>query len=184
MTTPSEHARFVRRQRHDWWTAERKAQLVDLLKVPEIKAMEIADKLGNGATKMSVIGFCNRNGLKLPLQSGSHGRPKGPPKPARHRGRQAAWALQRTPPKQERFAMSVIDLPHTWHCQVAELDNERCRWPYGDPGTPGFYFCGLPEADMTLRIPYCATHMRQAYHRQSGGRIQARSKYDPMVSAA
>lgn len=38
-----------------------------------------------------------------------------------------------------------------------------CLWPIGDPGTPGFHFCGAH--DLVGRKPYCAAHAAIAYER-------------------
>ncbi|MGH7119641.1 MAG: GcrA family cell cycle regulator [Acetobacteraceae bacterium] len=37
-----------------------------------------------------------------------------------------------------------------------------CCWPLGDPGMPGFHFCGAVAA---LGKPYCAAHAQLAYVR-------------------
>jgi hypothetical protein len=42
---------------------------------------------------------------------------------------------------------------------VVALAWEACRWPYGDPGRPGFRFCGDP----IVRRSYCARHGAMAY---------------------
>jgi hypothetical protein len=39
----------------------------------------------------------------------------------------------------------------------------RCLWSYGDPGTPGFSFCGAPSI---VDNSYCAVHAAQAYDRK------------------
>jgi GcrA cell cycle regulator len=36
----------------------------------------------------------------------------------------------------------------------------QCRWPFGDPGDPGFHFC---EAQAMPGKPYCAEHYARAY---------------------
>lgn len=43
---------------------------------------------------------------------------------------------------------------------VDALTRTNCRWPYGDPGAPGFHFCG---AHAVSRHPYCGPHHRLAY---------------------
>lgn len=35
-----------------------------------------------------------------------------------------------------------------------------CDWPHGEPGTPGFRFCGAERGDVLS--PYCADHYRQS----------------------
>jgi GcrA cell cycle regulator len=47
--------------------------------------------------------------------------------------------------------------------RLPELTNESCRWPLGHPGTARFLFCGVPEANLELGIPYCRRHLRRAY---------------------
>ena len=44
-----------------------------------------------------------------------------------------------------------------------ELTNDSCRWPYGQPGTKMFHFCGAPGADLEGGRPYCERHARRAY---------------------
>lgn len=43
---------------------------------------------------------------------------------------------------------------------VNDLTRTNCRWPYGDPGTAGFHFCG---AHALNRRPYCGPHHQLAY---------------------
>ncbi|WP_239016077.1 GcrA family cell cycle regulator, partial [Novacetimonas hansenii] len=38
--------------------------------------------------------------------------------------------------------------------------SQSCCWPLGDPGTPGFHFCGAPPLPGK---PYCAEHAQLAY---------------------
>jgi GcrA cell cycle regulator len=43
---------------------------------------------------------------------------------------------------------------------LAELPDDACRWPSGDPAEPDFAFCGCPS----LRgLPYCADHYAGAF---------------------
>lgn len=46
---------------------------------------------------------------------------------------------------------------------LLDLTNDTCRWPHGEPGKRGFFFCGAPDADLEGGRPYCARHMRRAY---------------------
>ena len=43
---------------------------------------------------------------------------------------------------------------------LLQLTPRCCRWPIGDPGKPGFHFCGQPK--LTGR-PYCQTHLDRAF---------------------
>jgi GcrA cell cycle regulator len=40
------------------------------------------------------------------------------------------------------------------------LEQNECRWPYGNPRRKDFYYCG--KLSVAGR-PYCAFHMRQAF---------------------
>jgi len=44
-------------------------------------------------------------------------------------------------------------------------DTTGCRFPHGDPGKPGFGFCG---AKRVPGRPYCAFHMAVAYRKPTG----------------
>lgn len=49
--------------------------------------------------------------------------------------------------------------------EVVTLDKLRpgmCAWPIGDPGAPGFHFCGEKSTESK---PYCEPHCEQAYVR-------------------
>jgi GcrA cell cycle regulator len=54
--------------------------------------------------------------------------------------------------------------------QVIKLDALRagmCSWPFGDPGSESFHFCGEPTLPGK---PYCAQHCAQAYVKASKDR--------------
>lgn len=49
--------------------------------------------------------------------------------------------------------------------EVITMDKLRpgmCAWPIGDPGMPGFHFCGGKAVEGK---PYCLSHCEQAYVR-------------------
>lgn len=51
---------------------------------------------------------------------------------------------------------------------ILELGERMCRWPFGDPKSPDFHFCGNPTLE---NLPYCAEHAPVAYQtRQPGNR--------------
>lgn len=39
-----------------------------------------------------------------------------------------------------------------------------CEWPFGDPGEPGFNFCGAP---VFAHAPYCQEHLLRAHRKQA-----------------
>lgn len=50
-----------------------------------------------------------------------------------------------TLPQQQKYLM----------LQLPDLENEHCRWPFGDPKQPGFGFCGCARISGSS---YCAEH--------------------------
>ena len=85
-----------------------------------------------GVTKNAVVGKVHRLGL-----------PK----------RQSP--IQRKPAKKKKAPEPEI-------ITMDKLRNDMCAWPIGDPGLPGFHFCG---AKSTEGKPYCEPHCEQAYVR-------------------
>lgn len=51
--------------------------------------------------------------------------------------------------------------------KLIELENHNCRWPFGDPLTELFYFCGEVGADFKDGRPYCGFHRRKSTDRTS-----------------
>jgi GcrA cell cycle regulator len=49
----------------------------------------------------------------------------------------------------------IDSLDYPYRCHLLDLTNETCRFPIGSPGTPEFFFCGNPQADLAVRVPYC-----------------------------
>jgi len=52
----------------------------------------------------------------------------------------------------------------------AAVNGRQCCWPIGEPGEPGFHFCGAAPQE---RSPYCAAHHGLAYVRYRDRREQA-----------
>lgn len=44
--------------------------------------------------------------------------------------------------------------------EMANLKQNQCRWPIGDPDSEDFHFCGKP---VFVGKPYCYEHCKQAY---------------------
>lgn len=66
-----------------------------------------------------------------------------------------------------------LQIPEAQRRQLLELNESTCRWPVGDPGSPGFFFCGatpMPEK------PYCDKHCAVAYDKPATGKSQEKHK--------
>jgi GcrA cell cycle regulator len=55
--------------------------------------------------------------------------------------------------------------------RLETLGFDMCSWPSGEPGTPGFRFCGRPAVQDK---PYCAEHCARAYVRVTKERAAPR----------
>lgn len=145
------------------WTDNR-VELLRSLYADGLSASQIAWELG--VTRNAVIGKVNRLGLV-------------------RRGKTPVRSLKRKPDsermiKVKRLAkfgnndfrmveaneldtdsmreLSHDDIPLAQRKQLLQLGPNDCRWPYGDPGQPGFFFCG----DAILQgacFPYCTFHL-------------------------
>lgn len=62
----------------------------------------------------------------------------------------------------ESLACSVAPSAAEKPARQAQGREMACCWPLGDPGTPGFHFCGAVAA---LGKPYCVAHAQLAYIR-------------------
>jgi GcrA cell cycle regulator len=54
----------------------------------------------------------------------------------------------------------VSTIPKSQRKTVETLNANDCRWPYGDPMSADFHFCGHRKTDGK---PYCDAHMRLAF---------------------
>lgn len=129
--------------RHTPWTDECDA-LMRKLFAEKRPVSKIAAELG--LTRNSVIGRLHRAGL-------SRGRvPRAKPDPnAPKRPRAVRPVLQ--PP------VDASSIPIEQRRSIFELTDHTCRWPFGDPQLPGFFFCG---AEPEHASSYCPQHTREA----------------------
>jgi GcrA cell cycle regulator len=139
-----------------------------------VSTAEIGRRMG--ISKNAVVGKAHRLNL-APRPSPIRRMPGAVPSPQPARGA-ARPAVPRpspmmastpgaTRPPVERPAPVVPMRPPP---QPLRLGNNTCCWPIGDPGTPGFRFCGAPAL---LGKPYCAEHAALAYVRVKDRREDA-----------
>ena len=146
------------------WTEER-IDLLTRLWTEGLSASQIAAELGGSASRSAVISKARR--LRL-VHGGAKG--TGTPSPRKLTRAPDQPLTAKPPPARPRSPASVTaDQQPTTQGDVAaqppgvtimELRDAMCRWPLGDPTTPGFRFCG---ARPTTDLPYCAHHAEIAY---------------------
>jgi hypothetical protein len=117
-------------------------------------AIMINERFDAACTRNSVIGITWR--MKMRKGAGVH--PSHELKQKRpKRGAMMNIKPEWKPLEYKGPRVSGIQCP----CQVVDLEQFNCRWPYGDPREEGFHFCGavvVPEGQ------YCPAHTQQAFH--------------------
>lgn len=165
-----------------YWTAEQDALLRKLWADPDMSTTQIAGTMGF-ASRNKVIGRAYRIGLEKRKPGNRH--------TFKHKGGEQTGLVQRLnngTPLRSQFSVKIDhskstppeppppldvagpDIPAAQRCTISSLTNETCRWPIGDPGTPGFFFCGHASANVDGGQPYCAAHAKRAFSGQ-GGRV-------------
>jgi GcrA cell cycle regulator len=145
------------------WTDDR-VELLKKLWSDGLSASQIAAELG-GITRNAVIGKVHRLGLS--------GRAKSPASAApRTRKARSAGNMMRVarPIIRGNTALvyefepehepELLEIPAGQRKTILQLNEQTCRWPVGDPGSPDFFFCGGESAH---ELPYCTYHSRIAY---------------------
>jgi GcrA cell cycle regulator len=148
-----------------FWTDERVTLLGELV-AENLTASEIADeissRIGRAVTRNAVIGKVGRSGMKLSRPPNT-----GPGRPRVRKPYVRKWRARSIP-------VVVVEIPRpptieevaiSQRRSVLELTNNTCRWPYGDPSTAVFFFCGGP-ADLQNGQPYCPAHTALSINRR------------------
>ena len=138
------------------WTDER-VETLKKLWAEGYTASSIAGCIG-GVSRSAVLGKVYRLGLSGRGATGprkeqpKHIRSRAPRIPAKPRARPAPPQIKAP----THFAAQIEDAARV---DLVSLEHHHCRWPVGDPGQPGFGFCGLT----THAGPYCPAHAQRAY---------------------
>lgn len=130
------------------WTEERVSVLTRLWS-EGLSASQIARQLGD-VTRNAVIGKVHRLGLSGRATPSRSERP-------------------RVTTRKKRAPKPIIVIPETVKEAVLEdgsyvtvrtLKEDMCKWPYGDPSSSEFHFCGQAAEGSA---PYCTAHSAIAY---------------------
>lgn len=132
------------------WNEQQVSRLRELF-AKDLSASDICCDLG--CSRNAVIGKIHRLGLSRPFQPSSRPRQRkgkgGEPnssRVARMVARKAAASLVRTDTLPPHVAGRK---------QLFDLTSRDCRYPFGTPGKPDFYFCG---EDAGICGQYCPEH--------------------------
>lgn len=153
------------------WTHER----IELLREIYLKgscawvAHEINRLTKSQFTRNAIIGKITRLGLERPIQAlDSVLRAlKEERRREREREYQNSYRRRRNgksirPPTYPSDGLSALFVPPVEQRKtLLQLENNSCRFPYGNPGDDDFFFCG---GDVFPERPYCGIHCRIAYN--------------------
>lgn len=78
---------------------------------------------------------------------------------------QARAALARPTPEPRK-----TKIPTSANATLFDLGPHSCRWPIGEPGKAGFFFCAANGADVTQGRPYCGGARCRVFRDTSGGK--------------
>lgn len=145
------------------WTDELIARATQMYVVERKTAGQIAKELGF-ATRNAIVGKLARLGIKAgphkqglkDYQAKTRIAVKVKITPKEHRPRIQLIDENRTEPQ-----LPIFEPPLAQRRTLTELNNYTCRWPYGEPCQPEFYFCG-GVADLNSGKPYCQHHTNRA----------------------
>ncbi len=138
------------------WTDERVEQLVNLWDSGK-SASEIGKLLG--VSKNSVVGKAHRLKLKSrpsPIRRDQSAKPK--------------VKVVREPITTPQPVLQPVQRERPRPLPRRAGSGPGCLWPQGDPGDPGFHFCG---AESVSGKPYCEEHCARAYITKTRGETRA-----------
>jgi GcrA cell cycle regulator len=155
------------------WT-EQKIQMLRDMWGNGFSASEIAGKLG-GLTRNAVIGKAHR--LKLSGKPSTPRAESSKPTVLRMKPSDQARSLDAkkmllraapslpAPSAEPRFmtlkrVVDAVPAPSAAAVAPVRSSERQCRWPYGDPRSSDFKFCGCRAVET---LPYCHEHAKVAY---------------------
>lgn len=153
------------------WSEERKKKASELF-AAGTSAEAIGAELG--CSRNAVIGKMRRMGVVSPRPRGGDGRPPDKPKapkvaaprpPIARPNMQTIRARSAGPsdvPVERFFAKDHVASEATRKTLLGLSAND-CRFPCGNPGEDGFFFCGHPSANVATGKPYCDQHHKIAF---------------------
>ncbi len=119
-------------------------------------ARELAEKMGGGFTRNSIIGKASRLGLSGKIKT----RTAKPTQNFNTSNENKDLKIKRG--RRNRFKSLIIekDFEPENPKQLEELDETTCKWPIGHPDEKSFYFCGRSSLK---DFSYCKLHLLYAY---------------------
>lgn len=176
------------------WADDRVVYLRELFATNRFSASDMAAKISIrfdcDLTRNAVIGKLFRLGLvrqgRLPRFGNRVVKPKKNSIRPFNMGGASAKAPKPAPEQgPPEFTGDPSEIAPEQRRSLLDLTNETCRWPYGEPSQPDFFFCGALEADCQGERPYCAAHSKMARPRSkpmSAGELARRQQHGQWLS--
>ncbi len=139
-----------------YWSKPGKVELLKKLWASGISASAIAQKLGDNATRNSVIGKAHR--LKLDARTVL----KKSATKSNQEDKIATETSSRKLGRKARFRALLLDksYPEENPTKLEDLTDKHCRWPLGERMEPASLFCGRKSME---KFPYCKLHLLYAF---------------------
>ena len=119
-------------------------------------ARELAEQMGPGFTRNSIIGKASRLGLSAKIKT----RTATSNKNFESSIEVNKIKSRRTRKNKFRSLLIEKDFEPENPKQLEELDENSCKWPIGHPDEKNFYFCGRTSLK---DFSYCKLHLLYAY---------------------
>ena len=119
-------------------------------------ARELAEQMGPGFTRNSIIGKASRLGLSAKIKT------RTATSNQKFDNSKEKSIQTSTRGRKSKFKSLIIekDFEPENPKQLEELDENVCKWPIGHPDEKSFYFCGRSSLK---DFSYCKLHLLYAY---------------------
>tara|TARA_B100001057_G_scaffold427817_1_gene452783 strand:+ start:475 stop:975 length:501 start_codon:yes stop_codon:yes gene_type:complete len=119
-------------------------------------ARELAEKMGPGFTRNSIIGKASRLGLSAKIKTRTATSNQNFDNSIEEK------SLKSNRGRKSKFKSLIIekDFEPENPKQLEDLDENSCKWPIGHPDEKSFYFCGRSSLK---DFSYCKLHLLYAY---------------------
>ena len=119
-------------------------------------ARELAEQMGAGFTRNSIIGKASRLGLSAKIKT----RTAASKKNFENSDQENSIKNRRGRRGKVKSLVIEKDFEPENPKQLEELDESSCKWPLGHPDEKSFYFCGRSSLK---DFSYCKLHLLYAY---------------------
>jgi|TARA_B100001059_G_C17519211_1_gene419856 GcrA cell cycle regulator len=129
-------------------------------------ARELAEQMGAGFTRNSIIGKASRLGLSAKIKTRTAASKKN------FENSDQENSIKNRRGRRSKFKSLVIekDFEPENPKQLEELTDNDCKYPIGHPDEPNFYFCGRSSLK---DFSYCKLHLLYSY-------VQKNKKDEPI----